>query len=515
MNDLMLSTPGVAIQELPFNVPTINGVATAIPAFIGPVDTANAPDGDPLIGRSWRINSLREFKALFGTPSPSDFEIYVEKRIDTEGALLGVDVSYQTPPERNPSGERLLYHALDLYFSNGGGPCYIRPIDDQGGGASQTEYEQALVALESIDEITLNVVLNTIGADAANYGALVTESLNSCRRMKDRFTLCDVQNAQPGGSVSNLNIGTPMNNAVTSEFRDNVMAVAEDILKYGAAYIPYLNTLMPVFYDRNNPTTVQIHSTSQLVTFDAEGNQSGTTDLLPDPTANLALSDAFFQGDPTNTTNIPGEKAIVEAVLALLDKTYVTMPPSPAMAGIYARVDRIQGVQVAPANVAVSNVTGPALTITDSEQGVLNVDLTSGKSVNAIRAFTGRGTLVWGSRTLAGNSGDWKFINRRRTALYLEESIGEALEAFVFQPNVPKTWVRVKRMIEGFLLNEWRAGTLSGPTAPDAFDVSIGLGSTMTQQDITDGIMRVLVRVVLPGPAEKIILQFTQKALVA
>ena len=258
-----------------------------------------------------------------------------------------------------------------------------------------------------------------------------------------------------------------------------------------------------------------MHSSAQLVTFDDEGNQTATADLLPDPTANLALSDVFFQGDPGDAANIPGEKAVLEAVQALLDETYVVMPPSPAIAGIYALVDRILGVQVAPANVGVNDVTGPALTITDAQQGLLNVDTTSGKSVNAIRAFTGRGTLVWGGKTLAGNSGDWKFINRRRTAIYLEESIADALEMFVFQNNVPKTWVRVKRMIEGFLLNEWRAGTLSGPTAPDAFDVSIGLGSTMTQQDITDGVMRVLVRAVLPGPAEKIILQFTQKALVA
>jgi len=513
MNDLMLSTPGVAIQELPFNAPTISGVATAIPAFIGPVTNTNAPDGDPLIGRSWRISGMREFEALFGVPDASEFIISVTKRINTEGALLGVDTSYQTAPERIPIGERLLYHAMDLYFSNQGGPCWIRPIDTTA--SAQTNYENAIIALESIDEITLNVILNTIEADAANYGVLVTNSLNSCRRMKDRFTISDVQDARPGGAVTNLTLGSPINDMVTTTYRDNVTAVAEDILKYGAAYMPYLNSLIPVLYDPENPATVMVDSGSQLETYDAEGNLTTTADLLPVPTANLALSDVFFQGDPADTTGTPGEKAIVAAVQALLDGTYVMMPPSPAMAGIYALVDRILGVQVAPANVAVSNVTGPALTITDAEQGLLNVDTTSGKSVNVIRAFTGRGTLVWGARTLAGNSGDWKFINRRRTAIYLEESIGDALEAFVFQPNVPKTWVRVKRMIEGFLLNEWRAGTLSGPTAPDAFDVSIGLGSTMTQQDITDGVMRVLVRAVLPGPAEKIILQFTQKALVA
>lgn len=513
MTNLMLSTPGVAIQELPFNTPTIAGVATAIPAFIGPVRNTNAPDGTTLIGSTWRISSLPEFEALFGIPAASSFNIRADKRIDQNGALLGVDVSYQVAPERIPTGQRLFYHALQLYFDNGGGPCHIRPIDTTAN--AQANFEDAITALESTDEITLNVIVNSIGADAANYGTLATASMQSCNRMQDRFTIADVIDARPGGIVDNSGIPSTLGQDVTTEFRNRVTAVSEDVLKYGAAYIPYLNTNMPVLYQAG---TVDIDAASQLITFDAEGNQTGTADLFTNGGADLPLSDDFFQGvvdlvTPANSQ--PGEKPVVEAVLKLLTGTTLIMPPSPAMAGIYARVDRQRGVQVAPANVGVMNTIGPALAITDEEQGLLNVDPTSGKSVNAIRFFTGRGTVVWGARTLAGNSGDWKFVNRRRAAIYLEESIGDALEAFVFEPNVSKTWVRVKRMIEGFLLNEWRAGTLAGPTAADAFEVSIGLGTTMSQQDIVDGIMRVLVRVALPGPAEKIILQFTQKAQAA
>lgn len=511
MNDLMLSTPGVAIQELPFNAPTINGVATAIPAFIGQIRPV--PAGAPVrVGTAWRISAFPEFVALFGEPDPSPVVVHVDKRVTPDDALIDVRVRFQTDPEIIPTGARMLYYAVNHYFRNGGGPCYIRPIDDSGNGL-QDNYLNAIDDLEKIDEITLNVILNSIGASVTEYGALVTASLNSCRRMKDRFTISDVQDAHPGGSVNNA-IGSDINATVTSEYRNNIGAVSEEILKYGSGYIPYLHSLMPLLYDRENPTSVTVHAGSQRIEVADDGTET-PGDLLPNPPGDTPLSDAFFQGVEAVPVTNAGEKAVVAAVQALLDSTYVMMPPSPAMAGIYAKVDNIQGVHVAPANVGLSSVTGPALFITDAEQGLLNVDTTSGKSVNAIRAFTGRGTLVWGARTLAGNSGDWKFINRRRTALYLEESIADALEAFVFQPNVPKTWVRVKRMIEGFLLNEWRAGTLSGPTAPDAFDVSIGLGSTMTQQDITDGVMRILVRAVLPGPAEKIILQFTQKALVA
>ncbi|WP_147114392.1 phage tail sheath subtilisin-like domain-containing protein [Tateyamaria sp. syn59] len=511
MNDLMLSTPGVAVLEQSAFPQSIAGVATAIPAFIGPVENPTSPDGTTLVGNTWRISSFEDFKFLFGTPTPSTFLIHVDKFVDQEGGLLGTDVRYVNQPERVPTGARLLFHGMDHYFANGGGPCHIRPID---AAATQQDYVDAIRALESIDEITINVILNTIGANAVNYGALVTASLQSCRRMKDRFTIADVFEARPGGAVDNANPSPSLAELVTSEFRDNVTTVAEDELKYGAAYMPDLNTTMPILFD---PDTVDIDDASQLITVDAEGNEDGGADLFSGGN-DLPLSDGFFQGvidtvTPANST--PGEKNVEAEVLALLGRTSLIMPPSPAMAGIYARTDRQRGVHVTPANVGVNNITGPALAITDAEQGLLNVDPTSGKSVNAIRAFTGRGTLVWGGRTLAGNSGDWKFINRRRTALYLEESIATALEQFVFQPNEPKTWVRANRMISGFLLNEWRAGTLTGPTAPDAFDVTIGLGTTMTQQDIIDGLMRILVRVAIPGPAEKIILQFTQKAQAA
>ena len=89
-------------------------------------------------------------------------------------------------------------------------------------------------------------------------------------------------------------------------------------------------------------------------------------------------------------------------------------PPSGAVVGIYASVDRERGVFKAPANVSIQSVIGPAIKITDEEQDNLNVDSLAGKSVNAIRSFTGRGTLVWGARTLAGNDNEWRYVPVRR-----------------------------------------------------------------------------------------------------
>lgn len=186
------------------------------------------------------------------------------------------------------------------------------------------------------------------------------------------------------------------------------------------------------------------------------------------------------------------------------------MPPAAAMAGIYTMVDNARGVWKAPANVALNSVVSPAVNITHDQQEMLNVDL-NGKSINAIRSFIGEGVLVWGARTLDGNSQDWRYINVRRTMIMLEQSIKAAGKAFVFEPNDAQTWTTVKSMIENFLNTQWKKGALVGAVPADAFSVQVGLGQTMTGNDILDGIMRVTVLVAISRPAEFIEITFQQQ----
>src|SRR5262249_21142776 len=130
---------------------------------------------------------------------------------------------------------------------------------------------------------------------------------------------------------------------------------------------------------------------------------------------------------------------------------YIVLPPSPAVAGIYARVDREQGVWKAPANEGVMAVLGPITKITNDEQDDLNIDPTAGKSINAIRDFTGKGTLVWGARTLAGNDNEWRYVSVRRLFIMIEESSKKASAFAVFEANDQSTWLKVKAMIESYL----------------------------------------------------------------
>ncbi|WP_452598746.1 phage tail sheath family protein, partial [Pontimicrobium sp. MEBiC01747] len=135
----------------------------------------------------------------------------------------------------------------------------------------------------------------------------------------------------------------------------------------------------------------------------------------------------------------------------------------------------------------------------------------AGKSINAIRSFTGKGVLVWGARTLAGNDNEWRYVPVRRFFNMVEESVKKATEQFVFEPNDANTWVRIKAMINNFLTLQWRAGALAGPTPESAFYVNIGLGETMTAQDILEGNMIVEIGMAAVRPAEFIVLKFSHK----
>lgn len=203
----------------------------------------------------------------------------------------------------------------------------------------------------------------------------------------------------------------------------------------------------------------------------------------------------------------PVYRGIVDAI----NKQGVVLPPSGAIVGVYAAVDENRGVWKAPANVSLTAVKGPAVSITSEDQESLNIDTEAGKSINAIRAFTGKGTLIWGARTLAGNDNEWRYISVRRFFNMVEESVKKATGVFVFEPNDANTWVKVKAMIDNFLTTQWKAGALAGPTPDKAFFVKVGLGETMTAQDILNGYMNIEIGMAAVRPAEFIVLKFSHK----
>ena len=202
---------------------------------------------------------------------------------------------------------------------------------------------------------------------------------------------------------------------------------------------------------------------------------------------------------------------VYKSILAGVGNSMTAMPPSGAVVGVYAATDRTRGVWKAPANVSLTNVVAPTVTFTRTELENLNVDAVAGKSVNAIRSFLGKGTLVYGARTLAGNDNEWRYISVRRFFNMVEESSKNATEAFVFEPNDANTWVKVQGMLENFLTTLWRQGALQGAKPEHAFYVAVGLGKTMTSLDILEGRMIVEIGMAVVRPAEFIILRFSHK----
>jgi phage tail sheath protein FI len=181
------------------------------------------------------------------------------------------------------------------------------------------------------------------------------------------------------------------------------------------------------------------------------------------------------------------------------------VPPSGYIAGVYARTDVERGVHKAPANEIIRGATGVKRTVTKREQDILNR-----LGVNSIRKFSGRGIRIWGARTTASDD-LWKYVNVRRLFLFLEESIDKGTQWVVFEPDDKTLWSRVKQTITQFLTSVWRDGALTGTTPQEAFFVKCDR-TTMTQDDIDNGRLIILIGVAPIKPAEFVIFRIAQQA---
>ncbi|GAB7025113.1 phage tail sheath family protein [Geotalea toluenoxydans] len=241
--------------------------------------------------------------------------------------------------------------------------------------------------------------------------------------------------------------------------------------------------------------------------------------IFPNVAKNFAIIRETVMGIVMSASNYAStyETSLYESfplyrkILKGINETATTVPPSGAIAGVCAAVDNARGVWKAPANVSLAGVVGPVYQFDADETDNLNIDTNAGKSINAIRAFSGKGTLVWGARTLAGNDNEWRYISVRRFFNMVEESVKKSTYWAVFEPNDANTWVKVRGMIENYLMQKWRDGALAGATPKEAFFVRCGLGTTMNSQDILEGRMNVEIGMAVVRPAEFIVLKFSHK----
>lgn len=460
--------PGVYIEETSAFPSSIAAVETAIPAFIGYTEKAKEKSGDDLRMKPFKVRSLLEFEQFYGKPQPETNILVTVNQPSDKSASWQFTADFD-----GPRSGHILHYALQAYFANGGGPCYIVSVGSYlsiGTPLGARLLRQGLKMAESIDEVTLLLMPESRSVGSiSEFAALNNAALAQCAKLQDRFALLDVFHHTG-------NVGQDI-----ESFRRDGVGSAH--LEHGAAYYPLLEAVFDYAYREED---VRIR---HLVDGQSGGASDGHT-----------LAKVYVENPIIYT---PACKAIQQLPCLL--------PPSAFMVGVYALVDASRGVWKAPANVSLGSVLKPSAAITNEEQETMNVDALSGKSVNAIRAFIGQGTLVWGARTLAGNDNEWRYISVRRFHNMIHESVRKALAAFVFEPNDANTWAKVRAMIENFLTDQWRHGALAGATPNESYFVKVGLGQTMSSQDLLDGRLIVEIGMAVMRPAEFIVLRITQK----
>ena len=454
-------TPDVYTVEKSTLPPSVVTGASAIPAFVGYTEKVIDSNGRKLTKVPTRITSMREYENKFGQAVETKFEVEINP--DTEVVSITED----------PELTHLMYHSLQLYFANGGGACYIVSVGSYGDGVPDYGTLKAgLDLLEKEDEPTL--LLPGDAVKTGSYHTYVQDMLTQCSRMQDRFALIDMD----GNDASTFRTG-----------------IGSNYLNYGAAYYPDLNTNLLYKYVDTGTNAVRV------TIYNGQGDKPEAIDLgvLNAPTDDQGAKNANYK------------PACYRAIKDFLDRQRVKLPPSAAIAGAIVTTDNERGVWKAPANLSLNAVIAPEVRLDNDSQAALNVDAASGKSINAIRTFNGKGTLVWGARTLAGNSNEWRYIPVRRLFIQMESDIRRATSYAVFEPNNAITWTKLRTQVESYLTKLWQDGGLAGASAAEAFFVRVGLGETMDEQDILEGRLNVTVGAAAVRPAEFVVFTFTHK----
>ena len=542
-----ITGPGVYVVEQNAFPTTIVPVPTGVPAFIGYTQHA-LRDNKPVWGVPTKISSFSEYRDIFGGPPVTKLTVSPSQH---PGKTYELTLT---------GNHFTLHHQMKLFFDNGGADCYVVAVNGYGGKDGRlnevkiAELSGGLKPLLKETEPTLLVVPDLMAAvvvrdkhgqvsadSLQEIHALQNEMLAHCAQTRSRFAILDVWMDRENYQREDYEVSDDI-----SRFRKRLHGRGRD---RGAAYYPYLQTTVVPDSDIDvrhfaNPGTAEQVRDFPAGTFDKAGAirdreafRRAYVDVSFDSLTELldrALNEAILDGETRSTDAGPTKNLLREISrvtddnatgltqsLSAISPTFrqltrevaeqlSLLPPGGALAGIYAMTDASVGVWQAPANVGVASIVRPAVAIEDDQQEDMNAP-PNGIAVNALRAFPGRGVLVWGARTLDGNSQDWRYVSVRRTMDFIEQSVKLGLEAYVFDSNTQVTWTKVKTSIAGFLTELWRAGALAGATPEDAFDIDVGLGVTMTPVDILDGYMRVTIKVAVTRPAEFIVLTLEQK----
>ncbi len=517
----MFDTPGVYIREIPSGNRAIAGVATSNTAFVGTF-------GRGPVNRATRVTSFGEFERIFGGLHAGSETSYAVRAY----FLNGGSVAFIVRVAPNAAAESTAtVDDLDLEATSPGtwGDRVRVGIAHSGAGANFTllvrEYEAALTNVvreeafidvsvttgdprfvDDVIEENSELIVATLGAanlptrtqiggnDATDLDALLEGAAADFTPLTG-----GVNGAMEGDNNWNTNAsalirGTEANGTGIYALNAIVPQVWNLMCLPGAANFSTNATSAAIYQEaytfcRNNFAFLVVDSPPDV----NRGNiQAWLTALGAAAGPNSALYYPRVIGpDPLNPLT-PRE-----------------IGASGMAAGLIARTDGARGVWKAPAGTE-ARVSGgnPVDVMTDRQQGPLN---TSG--VNAIRIFPVYNTVIWGARTLDGadaRASEWRYINVRRLALYIENSLQRGLQWVVFEPNDEPLWANVRMTVNSFMNQLHRQGAFQGASARDAYLVKCD-SETTTQADINLGILNVYVGFAPVRPAEFVIIRIQQR----
>jgi len=512
--------PGVYINEVSGFPNSVTGVPTAVPAFIGYTPQAFYQ------GISYRnvpvlIASFADFKAYFCLPdlpppaaptkqyAPQYYLVARPSQPLQGDSILINGTWYSILPDANTI--YYLYNSVRLFYENGGGNAYIVSVGDYGTPSHQpmepgtpmvntnvqlSELLNGLSVLKNESGPTMYICPEATLLSAPDNATLMQAMLQQCNDIQSAISVFDIIGGNDPDPIHYMED--------IAAFRNNT---GNQGLSYGTAYYPFVNTTIT----GNNEIDYTNIMGGNIAALAAIINPSGAPDAGITAVINQIQNPANrFTVYQNNNALLNASKVYVEIMNHVMQQVN-TLPASGGMAGVITTTDNSNGPWKAPANASITGVVDLPIRLNDTQQDALNVDAITGKSVNAIRFFNGMGILIWGARTLDGNSQDWRYLPVRRTVIFIEQSCKLAMQSYVFEPNTQNTWVSVKEMINNFLTDIWKLGGLMGTSPAQAFSVQCGLGVTMTAEDILNGVMTVTVCVAMVRPAEFIVFSVSQK----
>ncbi|MER6736026.1 phage tail sheath family protein [Streptomyces puniciscabiei] len=503
-------TPGVYVEEVQSGARPIEGVGTAVAAFVG--FTQSGPVHEPTLVTNWD-----QYTQLFGG--------------FTEGTYLA--------------------HAVYGYFSNGGGAAYVVRIGGSADGAAPSGGGQGPRDAPAAQPLTLGGFQITARPGTSGVSVEIADA-DGENPPEDRFKLLVRQGEQvvetydvstrknvKGYVVTQLRASklvevTEQRDATQTRPAGQTVAVPDAPASPAAPVSGAVSRIDPAEYvgDASARTGFagleSIDEITMVAVPDLMGAyQRGDIDAEGVRTVQLAvISHCEQMGDRVAVLDSPpgltaqqvrhwrNEEAGYDSRYATLYYPWVrvfdpaagrntTVPPSGHIAGVWARSDAERGVHKAPANEVIRGAVDLEVRLSKGEQDLLNPI-----GVNCLRAFPGRGIRIWGARTLSSDPA-WRYLNVRRLFNYLEESILLGTQWVVFEPNDDRLWSSIRRNVTAFLTEEWRRGALFGRTAEEAFYVKCDRENN-PQTSIDQGRVVCEIGVCPVKPAEFVVFRLAQ-----